>query len=186
MTYIIIIIIVIFFTIIYYSTKESFGYVTGDCGLHYYVIDGDKNKAKYAANILCKLHTDCKKLLTHLKTVNDGNMKYFIDKIIEEYDEDDLIEDDNESFTIGKGSKIYMCIRSDEDGFYDINLIMFVFLHELSHVGTKEYDHPKEFWNNNIWLMKEAIKIGIYQPVDYSKYPKKYCNGMLINRSPLF
>ena len=63
---------------------------------------------------------------------------------------------------------------------------MFVSTHEIAHIMTKSIGHTEEFWNNFKYLLKIAtIKLNLYDKVDYSKNPKKYC-GMTINSSPLF
>ena len=62
---------------------------------------------------------------------------------------------------------------------------MFVALHELTHVGTKEIGHPKQYWINFKYILEKAEEIGIYKPVDYDKNPKKYC-GMTISDNPYF
>ena len=61
---------------------------------------------------------------------------------------------------------------------------MFVAIHELSHMMTIDNGHTKEFWDNMIFLLLEASKLGIYQIVDYRKNPTNYC-GMPIDNTPL-
>jgi hypothetical protein len=61
---------------------------------------------------------------------------------------------------------------------------MFVALHELSHIMTKSVGHTKEFWDNFKFILQNAIVIGIYNPVDYSKDPKSYC-GIQVTDTPL-
>ena len=62
---------------------------------------------------------------------------------------------------------------------------MFVALHELSHIATKSIGHTTEFWNNFKFILKEAVKIKIYEPVNYKKKPKNYC-GMKITDNPYY
>ena len=62
---------------------------------------------------------------------------------------------------------------------------MFVALHELSHIATKSIGHTTEFWNNFKFLLQEAVKIKIYEPVNYKKKPKNYC-GMKITDNPYY
>ena len=91
------------------------------------------------------------------------------------------------SYSINKGEKIVMCIRT-KDGLntiIDINTLMFVLLHEISHVMTKSIGHTKEFWSNFKFILKVAVKINIYNKVDYSKEPKPYC-GIKVTDSPLY
>ena len=61
---------------------------------------------------------------------------------------------------------------------------MFVAIHELSHIMSKDTGHTKEFWDNMKYLLEKASKLGIYQAVDYSQDPTMYC-GTEINSTPL-
>jgi hypothetical protein len=185
------IIIVIIMFIFLISRKYLFPqYETmiGICGLPFQVIKngGSKEKLK-AANILCDLNTRCLSLIKHLSQYKTGekNTKYL--KLKEEYDIDDFIEEDNESFTVGKGKKIYICLRNTRGEFIDINTIMFVVLHELAHIITEPQKNPHtaDFWLNNIWLLEEGQKIGIIKYQDYSRDPVEYCDGLIINSNPL-
>ena len=62
---------------------------------------------------------------------------------------------------------------------------MYVALHELSHIATKSIGHTDEFWENFKFLITEAKKIGVYNPVDYKKEPSRYC-GMNITDNPYY
>ena len=75
------------------------------------------------------------------------------------------------------------------------HVVRSVILHEIAHaihfikyeINPRENHisgHTKEFWNNMNYLLKEAIKIGIYHRVDYKENPVDYC-GMDINNTPL-
>ena len=50
---------------------------------------------------------------------------------------------------------------------------------------TESVGHTKEFWQNFKFLLKNAVKIGIYKPVDYKNKPKNYC-GMKITDNPYY
>ena len=65
------------------------------------------------------------------------------------------------------------------------NTLMFVALHELSHIATKSVGHTTEFWENFKFLIQNAEKINIYKPQNYKEKPQKYC-GMTISDSPYF
>ena len=61
--------------------------------------------------------------------------------------------------------------------------MMFVAIHELSHMMTIDDGHTKEFWNNFKYLLRHAIKNGVYSYQKFSENPKKYC-GMTITDTP--
>jgi hypothetical protein len=91
------------------------------------------------------------------------------------------------SYTVNKGEKVYMCLRqrNDREEIVDSNVLMFVALHEMGHIGTASVDHTKEFWNNFAWLLKQAEELGIYKYTDFGAHPVEYC-GMHITDSPKY
>lgn len=91
------------------------------------------------------------------------------------------------AFSENKGEKLAFCTTTTKEGskLIDENTLTFVAIHELGHVMTKSIGHKKEFWENFKFLLKNAINMGIYKPVDYKKKPKSYC-GMTITDNPYF
>jgi|LakMenEpi03Aug12_release.lakeMendotaPanAssembly.Ray.scaffolds.fasta_scaffold444073_2 predicted metal-dependent hydrolase len=90
------------------------------------------------------------------------------------------------SYSVNKGEKIVFCLRSKDKfaNLEDENVIMFVAIHELAHIMTISIGHTEEFWNNFRFMLKEAIKMGIYIRHNFKKKPEKYC-GTMITDSPL-
>lgn len=89
------------------------------------------------------------------------------------------------SYTVNKGEEMILCLRSKETGkFHDINLIMYVVIHELAHVACPEKGHTELFKNIFIFLLKIATEIKIYQKVNYRTDPQEYC-GIIINENLL-
>ena len=90
------------------------------------------------------------------------------------------------SFTVNKGEEIHMCLRSKETfKHHDINILMFVAIHELAHVMSESYGHTDEFKTNFTWLLKKSTNCGVYQPVNYKTHPEKFC-GLEVTNTPLF
>lgn len=92
------------------------------------------------------------------------------------------------AYSENKGEKIAFCLNTEKkDGsrLIDDNTLMFVALHELSHVASKSIGHTDEFWNNFKFLIKEAESINIYNPEDYKKNSKRYCGTNIID-NPYF
>ncbi len=87
----------------------------------------------------------------------------------------------NAAYTVNK-KYIYICLNKN---IYNINTMIFVILHELTHVSTDLWDHPKEFWELFKFYLQEAVECGIYVPIDYSAAPESYCKTY-INYSQLF
>ena len=61
---------------------------------------------------------------------------------------------------------------------------MFVAIHEIAHIMTPEIGHTKIFWNKFSFLLRQAIKIGVYRRSNFKKNPTEYC-GTKITDSPL-
>lgn len=78
------------------------------------------------------------------------------------------------AFNVNKGYKIYLCVLDN-----DVNDIMFVFLHELTHIMTSEIGHPPQFWTNFKELLELAIKNDIYTYQNYNEKHAKFCNFFL-------
>ena len=108
--------------------------------------------------------------------------KRFNENNIQETD----LSDSGTSYSIDKGKEIHLCIRNKEDAkIHRINLLMFVTIHELSHLMSTSFGHNNEFGDNFVFLLKQATKIGVYKAVDYSKNKVNFC-GMDVTDSPLY
>lgn len=85
------------------------------------------------------------------------------------------------SYTVNKGQEIYLCLRSKNTGqLHDINLIMYVTIHELAHVACPEIDHTELFKKIFKFLLKISIILGIYENANYEDFPEEYC-GLVID-----
>ena len=91
------------------------------------------------------------------------------------------------AYSENKGEKLAFCTTTSKKGdrLIDENTLMFVALHELSHIATTSIGHTQEFWSNFKFIIANAKKIGIYDPENYKKNPKVYC-GLQINDNPYF
>jgi hypothetical protein len=91
------------------------------------------------------------------------------------------------AYSENKGEKIAFCLNKTKDGdnLIDINTLTFVAIHELGHLMTTTYGHKQDFWLNFKFLLENAKKAKIYDPVDYKKNPQTYC-GMTISDSPYY
>jgi predicted metal-dependent hydrolase len=104
--------------------------------------------------------------------------------LIEEYDPSYF--DTNTSFVIGKGSQYKLCLRDKKTKkLHSDEILMFVNLHELSHLMNRTLGHGDDFWRCFKLILENAVEIGIYKPVNYYHNPQKYC-GIEINQNPLF
>ncbi len=121
------------------------------------------------------------------------SMQQFTKLLSERYDPSALEENyplttENTSYVNNKGQEIGFCIRANGKGApfqKDPNLIKFVVMHEMSHLGTDEFGHTVTFWRNFKRLLQEATMWGLYVPTDYSKYPATYCR-LRVTYNPMF
>lgn len=89
------------------------------------------------------------------------------------------------SFTVNKGEEMSLCLRSKKDGqLHDINLVMYVVLHELAHVACPEEQHTKLFKKIFVFFLVIGTQIGIYRPIPFDTHPLEYC-GMQISENLL-
>lgn len=141
-----------------------------------------------AANLLAKTKKNLSDLCSHLKTKYKSDKR--VDLVIKRFNPDAIVEtaqgSKHTSYSINKGEKMVLCLRS-RDGknrLVDPNVLLFVALHELSHIMTKSVGHTQEFWDNFEFILKEAVAFGIYKHIDFNKKPTEYC-GVKITDSPL-
>ena len=93
--------------------------------------------------------------------------------------------DTNPAHRASNGGKVGSRTPPEEDDkSEDINTLTFVAIHEMGHLASESIGHKQEFWDNFEFLLKEAISIGLYEKVEYSKHPKSYC-GIQITDSPV-
>lgn len=91
------------------------------------------------------------------------------------------------SYSVNKGEKVYMCLRqrNEKEELVDENIITFVAIHELAHIGTPEIGHTPSFWNNFGWLLKEAEAMKVYEFTNFAAHPVEYC-GIRITDQPTY
>jgi predicted metal-dependent hydrolase len=87
------------------------------------------------------------------------------------------------SFSVNKGEELSICLKSRKTGdLHNINLLMYVVIHEMAHFACPEIGHGPLFQKIFKKFLEEAINIGIYKYDNYSKYPQEYC-GLNLNSS---
>tara|TARA_B110000259_G_scaffold180229_2_gene220714 strand:+ start:4803 stop:5450 length:648 start_codon:yes stop_codon:yes gene_type:complete len=149
----------------------------------YYV--QDKDDALEAANLIGQIREKIITLIEHLKKSYPNDER--TQRLSNNYRENSLKEGVSDprytSYSVNKGEEIVLCIRN-KDKLMDLNTMMFVVLHELSHLASESIGHTDEFWTNFRWILEESINIGVYQHQEFNKKPIEYC-GMSITSSPL-
>jgi len=141
-----------------------------------------------AADMLANLGNSLRSLIDSLNE-NDEKLGKSIKKLKGNFNSDQITENIPGSmyvaYSLNKGDELSICIRDKEtEQFIDANTITFVAIHELAHIMSFSNGHTDEFWSNMKFLLEEASKQGVYQPVDYSSQPTNYC-GEEITSTPL-
>lgn len=149
----------------------------------------DDTDSMTAANMIKYLKTHVEQFMLHLKSIypNDARVKTMCDRYMQKKT---VIEESKEpeTYTLNKGEKLVMCLRNykkNKELHDDINLVMFVCLHEMAHIMSLTNQHTPEFWSNFRFILTEAVKFGIYKAVDYKYDPRWYC-AMLVYENPYF
>ena len=189
--FLLILFIIIIFIVLYYVynktyTNDNLVKIKSNIDDQYYWVKDRPDKIN-ASNTLAKIKINIVKLVEYLKTnINKfpENMSYIKDLIkrtktinIMETPQDEKYT----SYTVNKGERVNMCIRSKIiENIHDMNTLMYVAIHEFSHVACPEYGHTPLFKKIFKFLLERSIEINIYKAVDYRVNQQSYC-GMIIN-----
>jgi predicted metal-dependent hydrolase len=174
-----------------YNVRESFdtevAHVESEIDQQRYLVLNLPDQ-QLAANQLARLRIKLEEFIHHLH-LNKKHMHTGIARMKKKFKavlSESKPESKFTSYTVDKGSKIYMCLRErDEDNrLIDENTLFFVALHELAHVMTVSIGHKPDFWDNFRFLLRHAIKDGYYTYQPYHINPQKYCSTY-ISDTPL-
>lgn len=198
----ILVICIIFYFIwhmIYFYSENI--YIKSTLDNKMYMIRKGNNKSteflQKSADTLAQINFNIIKLINHLMTkYKDDKLKnYFIIKLKDNYNpyiiSEAAIDPRYTTYTVDK-QDIHICLRTRDknENLYDINILMYVLLHELSHLcNYNQYNdaiigHGTEFLNIFSLLTQESIDIGVYRYENYKINPQEYC-GLIINSNIL-
>ena len=149
----------------------------------------ERAKLELAADRLADVNIKMEKLVKYVgkKYPERGNVQ----RLVKGYNPKQIYEtlptSEYTAYSQNKGEKLAFCLDTEKNGgsLIDPNTLLFVAIHELSHIATESVGHTPEFWQNFKFMLQEAKEINIYEPEDYKKEPKRYC-GMDINDNPYF
>lgn len=183
-------------------------FILAICGYIYYysdsfqltcivsTVDGNKycvrerEKVQEAADKLANITDKCKKLVEYMKEKypEKDNVKRLVDGYNPKKICETLPTSTYTAYSENKGEKIAFCLnkkKEDKDNLIDEHTLMFVAIHEMSHVATKSIGHKEEFWDNFKFLLENAKECGVHTPRDYKNDPVEYC-GMDIHDNPYY
>jgi len=191
------IVLLVFFALIILIINEN---KIGELFLEY---RNSKNGKRYGIQ---EIFTDSDIALETLAKLHD-NMGTFVAKLKAKYPNDERVQrlvkgfsrvaieettekpdDDDTSYTINKGESMSLCLREHTTGrpFHDYNSLCFVIIHEMAHIASVSEGHNFEFIESFKFLLKEAVIMGYYSPVNYSKNPFLYCGKVKVTNNPYF
>jgi hypothetical protein len=174
----ILIFIIVVIGIFYYFKSRDILYVKSQIDKRKYVVLKKKDAAE-AADRLAYIRMNLRKLLEHLEKTrpSDQNIRSIRKRFCSECLSEGDTNSQYTSYTVEKGEKMIFCLRDKKtQELHDKNLLMYVAIHEFSHVYTiNEVGHGTQFKENFQFLLDESIKIGIYKYIDFTKENISYC-----------
>ena len=186
-------VMIIFIIIISYKLYIDSDYFQLKCVVS--TVDGDKycvrerNNLQEASDLLAKINVKMKKLVEFVdeKYPDKPNIRRLVKKFNPNKIMETLPTSEYTAYSENKGQKLAFCLNRTKNSstLIDLNTLTFVALHELSHIMTTSIGHKQEFWQNFKFVLENAKKAGIYNPVDYKKSPQQYC-GMTITDNPYY
>ena len=188
-----ILMVILLVTIIYYFNKLSkteATYVKSNLNDKEYLVQNleDKKEATYMLSIIHKrifiLRDYLEKNISKYPEYQEY-IKQFCNRINNLVLQENAPDGKYTSYTVNKGDEIALCLRSRKDGkLHNINLVMYVVLHELAHVACPEIDHTELFKKIFIFFLEIAIVLKIYKKINYQINPHEYC-GLTISENLL-
>ena len=186
----VLILIYMIYNIIY--TYSEVRYIKSTIDNKIYMIRRGNDKSESflldSANTLAEINRRVNLLINHLELnySNDASKNYFIQKLRQNYNSymisEAAIDPRFTTYTVDK-SDMHICLRTRDqyENIYDINTLIYVVCHELSHLCNYTLDgipingHEEHFKMIFKFIVQEAIKIGVYKNVNYALQPQEYC-----------
>jgi hypothetical protein len=191
---ILIILLIVILSVFYWFNYKKMTFIKSPIDNHFYMVR-DLSDKYIAVNLLASLRGNILKLMNHLNSKKDTDYKEYKEYIVQlservhdvtisESRGDEEANDENgnkkdivTSYSVNKGEELVMCLRSRKEfnKFHSINTLMYVILHEISHIACPEYGHGPLFKKIFAFFTKIAIELNLYSYVDYRKNNEEYC-----------
>lgn len=188
---ILIFILILIISIIYINYQNNdITYIKSDIDNQYYLVR-DLNDKTQGANLLAKIKQNIMILTNYLYYYKDTKYIEYRQYIIQLYERiqnvavmETSADSIYTSYSVNKGEQLVFCLRSRQikNKIHKFNLLMYVVLHEISHVACPEYGHTVLFKKIFAFITNVAIEIGLYQKINFPQNPTEYC-GLIITDS---
>jgi hypothetical protein len=181
----IIIVFIIVFYIVFIMSDSSFAKFEMDDNI---ILVRDMPDKDQSAKLLNELINRMYTLKTYVVN-NKNNYPEYI-KYIEQFNEnftksrthiyETSLTSEYTSYSINKGEELVFCLRSKSTKkLHNINLLMYVAVHELAHTACPETGHTPLFNKIFKFLLERAMEIHLYYYEDYASNPIEYCGMKL-------
>jgi len=187
---ILIAVIIIFIYIFLFYNKKNVVLVTGSDNFTKFLVYNDEQKNE-SAKLLEVITNNMFKIKDYLyqNIEKFPEMKDYIKQLNRNLNKERTLIYENDpkseltSFSVNKGEEIALCLKSKKTGsMHNINLMMYVTIHEMAHIACPEIGHGDLFKKIFKFLCEQSIVIGVYKYDDYENNPIEYC-GMMLSSS---
>lgn len=170
------------------TTKSEVLYVESDIDHEIYLVRDLVDKQE-ACNMLALIKKNILSLTDYMYANKEKkeyiNFTKHVDQLNSRIRKAKISESDSNniytSYSVNKGEEIIFCLRSKKDNrLHDINIVMYVVLHEMAHVACPEYGHTDLFKKIFAFFTDIAINQNMYKKNDFSNNPTEYC-GLIIS-----
>jgi hypothetical protein len=186
------ILIALIFIFIYFLTcfnNKNTVYIETNIGNKLFIRPDEKIKDKTI--LLSQIVENMFKLKNYLyiNINNYPDFKEYIKQLNENLNEEKTLiyetdpNSDLTSYSVNKGEELSFCLISKKNNdIHNLNLLIYVALHEMAHIACPEIGHGPLFKKIFKFLTEIAIEIGIYNKINYNIEPVEYC-GMILSSS---
>ena len=139
-----------------------------------------RDNTEQAIQLLSKMNMKLKELVLYVKKKYPDNDA--VKRLVERYNPKRVIEisplSQHTAYSENKGEKLAFCFnkkRNIHSEMTELNTLVFVGIHELSHIASITQGHGDEFWDNFKFLLENthqktiAVEAKIYKPENYNK-----------------
>lgn len=145
----------------------------------------DKQKV---ADMLASIRIKLKRLAQYVSVNSPEEYKYYMSRLSTRLRNISISENLSDymytSYCVNKGDELVFCVRSRKNKriIHDENLVMYVALHEISHIACPQHGHVPLFIELFKYIAQSAVDLGVYQRIDFKNNNKEYC-GLEITES---
>jgi predicted metal-dependent hydrolase len=186
---VLIVLVIVFIYIFLFLHRQNVVYIEAYDDTSYLVYKDNTETDK--ANMLAKISENLIKLKLYLIANKNNYIEYtdYIDQLDRNFNEKKTViyetdpNSDLTSYSVNKGEELSFCLKSKKTGeLHQINLLMYVAIHELAHIACPEIGHGELFKKIFKKFAEEAINCGVYTKQDFNDNPTEYC-GMIVSSS---